>query len=192
MLGIGSKQVDDYTLRKFNRGRDIEDWFLGLLPGVVEQQKDVEYRGVVGKIDALVDTTDHDNKLGVIPHEVKSVTNAKYKQLWSRRDADEGHKLQAALYALATNSEYFAIDYIASDDLRVITWIYRTEDYKAEIDQIIDTFQAQLAAKEIPVFTPRYKWQANPLYNAYPNWSELTQDEINHQAQEYPDLWKGK
>ena len=128
---------DDYTLRKFQRGKDVEDWFIKQIQPK-EAQKFLEYRGAIGYCDAIVDTQDWDNKVGVIPLEVKSVTNAKFKRI--QFGADEGHILQNAFYAIALKTEYHAITYVASDDYRIHTTIYKTKDSEKQIEQIINEF----------------------------------------------------
>lgn len=190
-LGIGERVVDEYTLRKFLRGQQIEEWLITHMDGLVKKQEPVTYRNVVGFMDALVDTANYDFPVGVIPHEVKSVTNAKFKRLVKQKEADIGHKLQAGLYALALEAKHYAVDYVASDDLRVMTFVYPTHEIKPAIDQIIDEYDAQLAKKQVPVFSPRQKWQAEPLYNKFPEWSELTQKEIDMVIKvHYPTIWE--
>lgn len=181
-LNVEQRPIDAYTLRKFKRGVDIEAWLQKHIPGLIDDQKFVEYRQTVGYIDALVDTESYNYPVGIIPHEIKSVTNAKYKWITSRGVPDDGHILQAGLYALAIGSDHFAIDYIASDDLRLTSFLLETKDYKERIDNIIDEYQEQLKKKEIPVFVPLQKWQANKIYNNYPSWSDLNQEEIKEKA----------
>jgi hypothetical protein len=172
-LGVPKKPFDEYVLRKFTRGKDIEDWFIKMIPNVVEEQKEVEYRDVIGYVDAMIDTKECDHKLGIIPCEIKSVTNLKYKHLVKNTVADRSHRLQAGFYALATGSDHFAVNYVASDDLRVQTFVYETEGIKDEIDSIIDAFQAQVEKQMVPVFVPIEKWQMRQEYNDYPLYTDL-------------------
>src|SRR3989338_5851962 len=113
--------IDEYTLRKFQRGHDVEDWFIKQIQPL-ETQKFLEYKVTIGYCDSIVDTKDWDNKVGVIPLEVKSVANSKMKWIVDR-GPDKGHIIQNALYSLAMKSEYHAITYIASDDYRTLTFI---------------------------------------------------------------------
>lgn len=190
-LGIGQRKVDEYTLRKFFRGKEIEKWLLSEMDGVIEQQKSIEYRGMVGFVDAMVDTKNYDFKFGVIPHEVKSVTNLKFKRIVSQKSADNGHILQAASYALATGSEHFAIDYVASDDLRILTFVYPVTGVKPVINAVIDRYQAQLKLKQVPIFIANEKWQSDIKYNNYPEWTDLTQDQIDLAIKiHYPKVWE--
>lgn len=168
-LKVDPPPVDDYTLRKFLRGNQIEDWLVTMIPDLQEKQKFVEYRNTVGYIDAVV---------GGIPHEIKSVTNAKYKWITKKKAADDAHLLQAAFYATALGTDTFAINYVASDDLRVTTYVCETDDYKDRIDSIIDTYDKQIAQKEVPVFKPMYPWQGDMKYSTYPEWMELNEQEI--------------
>ena len=172
-IGIEQQEFDAYTLRKFLRGKTIEDWFIQSIPNVVETQKEVYYRDVIGFVDAMVDTKDCDFPLGIIPCEIKSVTNMKYKHLEKQNAADRPHRLQAGLYALATGSEHFAVNYIASDDLRVLTFVFDTKDIKDEIDDIITRFENQVAKKTVPLFEPEEKWQSNALYQNYPAFADI-------------------
>ena len=182
-LGVPRAPIDNYTLRKFKRGEDIEEWLLSRIP-TLERQKFVEYRNVVGYIDGVVETKDWDWKNGVIPLEVKSVTNAKYKRIIAGNGADRGHKLQAGLYGLALKSTHYAISYIASDDLRITTYVYPTEETREEIDHIIERYDTQRATGKIPVFVPEEKWQANPLYNNYSEWAELDEKLIEEKLKQ--------
>ena len=85
VIGVPQKDLEPYTLRLFQRGRDVEDWFIKQID-VVDSQKDVEYRGVVGIMDALIDTTDYEFNLGEVPNEIKSVKGTAYK--WIEREGE--------------------------------------------------------------------------------------------------------
>lgn len=194
-LGIGNRQVGDYLLRKFEVGRDTEDWFLRRVSQqVLERQKFLEYRGAIGYADAIVNAeiAHHDGvQVHTIPLEVKSTSNAKFKRLMQMADADEMHKLQAAFYALAMGSDYYGITYIAADDRRTHTWIYTTKDMQQKIDEIIVTYNTQLALQEVPIFKARYSWQANVEYNKYPEWINLNEVEIKMAMGLYhPTAWE--
>jgi len=190
-LGIGQLEVDPYVLRKFERGRQVEDWLVANMPGVQAQQVNVEYRNVVGMVDAVIDTSGYDHKVGVIPYEIKSVTNAKFKNLKRTGQADPSHKLQAGLYALGMGTEHYAITYVASDDFRTLTWIYKTEDIKGEIDAIIENYDKHIWAQIVPKFEPRFDWQSSKQYNHYPEWADLKQEECQLAIKyHYPDVWE--
>jgi hypothetical protein len=178
-LAVERGDIDEYTLRKFQRGNHVEDWYLGLIPGVIKKQTFVEYRKVVGYLDAFVSTESWDfENLGDLPLEVKSVTNAKFKRITTQGAPDHSHALQCALYALAEGTPFFAVSYIAADDYRVLTYVLNTEDFKAEIDGIIDLYDQTKARGIIPVFEAKEKWQMLQKYNDYYEWSKLNAAEI--------------
>lgn len=171
-----TSSVDEYTLRKFQRGKDVEDWFIRQIQPL-ETQKFLEYKGVIGYCDSIVNTENWDNQVGIIPLEVKSVANRKFKWI-EERGPDKGHILQNSLYALALKSDYHAITYIASDDYRTLTFIQETIYSKKEIDKIIKDFDLAVKSKTIPVFEPREKWQADMKYNNFPLFAGLTKEEL--------------
>lgn len=193
-LGIGTRQIDDYTLRKFEVGRHTEEWFLNRVQeGVLERQKFVEYRGAIGYIDAVVNAQISDmsgQRQVTIPLEVKSTSNAKFKRIL-KQGADENHKLQAAFYAMALKSPYYGLTYIATDDRRTHTWIFATADMEDQINTIISNYELQMGKGEVPVFEPRYEWQRSLDYNKFPEWMLLNQEEINlAMAIHYPTAWE--
>ena len=189
--GIEPPPFDAYTLRKFARGQHVEDWFLSKISGIVDTQKTVTYRNAVGRYDALVDTKDWDWNMGVIPLEVKSVTNAKFKHIGHRKESDKGHMLQATFYAMALQKEHYALAYIASDDYRVRVHIHSVAEMSSAVDGIITEFETQLRSGIVPVFVPREPWQATPQYNNYPDWAKLKEDEINKKIKEHESTSTG-
>lgn len=194
-LGVGTRQIDDYTLRKFEVGRDTEEWFLKrCAEGVKERQKFLEYRGAIGYADAIVETevnTPNGVQKMAIPLEVKSTSNAKFKHILKRASADENHKLQAAFYALAYGSPYYALTYIATDDRRTHTWVFATADMEEKVTNSILDYDAQMALGVVPVFVPKLEWQAKPEYNKFPEWSGLSEKEIKMALDlYYPGAWE--
>ena len=191
-LGDTSKEFDEYTLRKFERGHQVEEWIVGHMDAV-ETQKAVEYLGCVGFVDAVIDSKDWDFKKGLIPHEVKSVTNMKYKRIVKEGQADHQHKLQATLYALGMGASHYAIDYVASDDFRISTFIYDVNDTAREVENVIKLYDKTIKEGIVPAFAPyndKLKWQANKDYNNYPDWIELTQEECMQKLKtEFPDSY---
>lgn len=181
-MGVPKKEVDEYTLRKFLRGKQVEDWIVGYL-NPVEKQKFVEYKGCVGYVDAICDTKDWDFKNGVIPVEVKSVTNMKFKRI-EKQGADASHLLQGALYALALNSAKFAMLYVASDDYRIHLTEYATEPFRGQIEGIIDDFNTWKAKRRVPAFEPKEKWQSDMKYQSFPTFAGLSEDEATLKALE--------
>jgi hypothetical protein len=189
-LGVPSKELDEYTLRKFVRGNHVEDWVVSQMPGVVDKQKYVEYRGAVGYVDSLINTSEgYDFKNGIICNEVKSVTNAAFKWLMKDRTPKYGHSLQGAFYALAEGHSHFAITYVASDDYRLWMVVQETKKYQKDIDAIIDNYNQALKDKVVPVFEPVEKWQGLPKYNNYPEWAELNEKEIKEKLKKTKARW---
>lgn len=192
MLGVEQRTPDEYAMRKFKRGEHVEDWFVPFL-SPLETQKEIVYRKVTGKVDAVVDTKDWDHPVGVIPLEVKSVKNAQYKYITGTpRRPSEGikrsHRLQACTYALAMEAEHFAVTYIASDDYRTTTFILPTEESKDEVDFVISQAATYLRSGIVPKFQEIEKWQANPQYCKYPSYQYLTEAEIlTKLAAEHPE-----
>lgn len=178
-IGVPQKEVDTYTLGVFLRGKSVEDLLLDKLSKkvqIVEQQKKIEYRGTVGLVDAVIDTSEMNFKDGILPFEVKSVKNSKYKRLETAKEADPQHRLQATLYALAMGTNHYGIVYVAADDLRIMTWIYDTADTKDEVEAIIDNYERALKLKTLPMFEARYKWQENPDYCKYPDFMDKDEE----------------
>lgn len=182
--------VEDYALRLFLRGRQIEDWFVSqmtLANVPFEEQLAIEYREVVGFVDMAVQPSVipalvkgyHDL---TIPWEVKSVKASKFSRVRRQNAPDRSHRLQGCLYALAMKAPAFTIIYIASDDLRVMPFTLATADVKAEVDQVIDRFQSwqldcRVNGDNIPLFMPEEPWQSNPKYNGFVDWMDL--DEVD-------------
>lgn len=175
-LATETAEIDNYTLRKFLRGNHVEEWYVSEIKPLATQ-KFVEYRNCVGYIDAIVDTKDWDIPVGIIPFEIKSVSNAKFKRI-EKQGADKSHKLQAAFYAICEKSKNFGISYVATDDYRILTYILDTKDFKDEIDEIITKYDEAKKVGGIPKFEPREKWQANVEYNKYPFFADLTEEQL--------------
>ncbi len=182
--GVPDGEFDDYTLAKFKRGKDVEEWVCQYIEG--DEQTKVEYRGVVGIMDKCTIPKDWDfPSVNEMPVEVKSVANAKFKRLLAQGEADRGHKLQGALYGLAIGSPSYAICYVASDDYRVRMMIYETSEMMADIDAIIDRFDAQKASGRVPAFEAVEKWQENEKYRRYPDWFSLTEEQATEKLQAF-------
>lgn len=186
-LKVKSKNFDDYTLGKFKRGNEVEDFIVDILKDeIYNTQVECSYKDCVGLLDIEL----FGNKWGTsyLPVEVKSVTNMAFKWLLKDAQAKQGHKLQAGIYALSLNLPKYSVLYVASDDYRPLHLIYDTADIKDEIDLIIASFNAIWKNKEIPVFESIEKWQEKEMYNSYPEWSKLTEYQLKIQAK---DLFKG-
>lgn len=185
-LGAPRKPFDAYTLAKFKRGVDVEDWYVEQLKGagvLVEDQKIVEDMGLVvtegqpfaeyneciGYIDSIIDTDQMQAKKGIIPNEIKSVTNMKMRRV-KAAGIDWHYKIQACLYALAMKSEYYAVTIVSAEDLRSQTHIFPTRGMKREVDDAIKAYKQAMQNweenKVLPVFepNPNVKWTANLKY----------------------------
>ncbi len=157
-----------------------------------EGQAVIGYRSAKGHIDGLVDMKEWDEPLlGIIPHEVKSITNANYKWISRRMEANWHHKLQAGMYALALGCEQYIIHYVAADDYRILSMLFDTEDIAADIENVITEVEEQLTKGFVPAFVAREAWQTNPDYQNYPEWSGLNPDNATEKlAREYPEAYK--
>ncbi len=165
---VKPKSIEEYTLRKFARGIDVEDRIMKwLAPSPEKMQVPVEYREVVGFADVVLD----------YPIEVKSVTNRAfpYKQ---KEGASRGHQLQAALYSKALGFDKYAVAYVASDDYRVLCLEHELNSMDATLDAVIDRYQEQVKKGGVPVFVAEEKWQAMEEYSPYPEWTKLTEEQI--------------
>jgi len=180
-IGIEREGIGPYVLRKFARGYHVEEWLADQIPGLIQKQMFLEYRDAIGYADTVVDTTDYDFHNGIVPNEIKSVTNAKFKWMIKKKGPDESHCLQAAFYALAMKADHALLTYVAADDYRIKCFVLDTKDYKAQVDGIIDDYQKAMKdwnEKEVlPAFKARADWQANPKYSAYPAFNGLNAEE---------------
>jgi hypothetical protein len=167
-LGYPSKEMDPFALKKTARGNDVENWLVEFIPNLISKQLFLSYREAIGYADAVVDSKDYDFKNGIVPVEIKSVTNANFKWLIKRKGPNHHHSLQAAFYGLSMGSKHSLITYVAADDYRTMTFVIDVIDYQKEIDQIIDDYQEAMRLweekKVLPPFEPREDWQKNPKY----------------------------
>lgn len=162
---VPQKPIDEYTLRKFQRGKDVEERIMKwIAPSPDKMQVEVAYRDVVGFADVVLD----------YPIEVKSVTNMAFKHRQKEGPA-YGHRLQGELYAKALGHDTFGIAYVASDDYRVLCF---EETITDEVDKVIDAYEAQVRKGTVPVFEAKEKWNAMPDYNPYVEWMDLTEEQI--------------
>lgn len=162
---VPQKPIDEYTLRKFQRGKDVEERIMRWLAATPEQmQVPVTYRGVVGFADVVLE----------YPIEIKSTTNMafKYKQ---KEGISRGHGLQAELYAVALGFDKSAVAYVASDDYRVLCF---EQENTGLVDKVIDAYEKQVALGTVPKFKAEEKWHAMADYNPYFEFQELSEQEI--------------
>lgn len=162
---VPQKPIDVYTLMKFARGNDVEERIMKWLsPAPDKMQVPVTYRDVVGFADVVLE----------YPVEVKSVTNRAFTYI-QKEGTKRGHRLQGELYAKALGYDKFAVAYVASDDYRVLCF---EEEVTDEVDTVIDTYNAQVEAGMVPIFVATEKWQSDKKYNGYPDWMDLTEEQI--------------
>lgn len=164
-LKIPQREVDEYTLRKFQRGKDVEDRIIRwLAPQPSQMQVPVSYRGVNGVADVIL----------THPIEIKSVTNRAFKHI-QKEGSKRGHRLQGELYAKAMEYVTFEVAYTASDDYRILSFEHEVTDV---VDKIIDRYDEQRKLGFVPLFIAEEPWHANPKYNPYPDFMELSEQEI--------------
>ncbi|HBC58490.1 MAG TPA: hypothetical protein DCZ03_15130 [Gammaproteobacteria bacterium] len=162
---VPQKEIDEYTLRKFQRGKDVEERVMKwLAPKPEDMQVDAQYRGVVGFIDVIME----------YPIEVKSVTNMAFKYI-QKSGPKFGHMMQGELYAKAKGFNKYGVAYVASDDYRVLCYEL---DVSGEVDKIIDDYEAQVKIGKVPLFDPREKWHSIQDYNPYAEWQKLDEKQI--------------
>lgn len=188
-LGVPTRELDEYVLRKFQRGNHVEDWLVSKMIGLVEKQKFVEYKDVVGYVDSIIDTKDYEHKCGIICNEIKSVTNANFKWIEKDKTIRLGHALQGALYGLSQGHTHFAVTYVASDDYRIKMFIEPVSKYKGQIEGIIQKYNTAIKNKIVPVFEAVEKWNEKEQYNDYYEWMKLSQSEINQKLKELDIKW---
>lgn len=191
VIGVSKDPLEEYVIRKFKRGRHVEDWLRAKMPGLLEEERDVEYKNVVGKIDAVIDMEMwNQKKLGILPHEIKSTSNAGFKWI-KKTGAKRSHQLQACLYALAEDKSHFVIHYVATDDYRVESFLFKVSDFEKDVDSIVEEFDHYRKIGKVPAFEPKEKWQENIKYNNYSKWMDLTEEEIEIKLkEEFPESYK--
>jgi len=189
-LGAPRKEFDAYTLAKFKRGRDVEEWYVEQLRGAgvlvdpsrydndklkvdtLHSQPFVIYRGCIGYIDSVIDTDKMQAKKGIIPNEIKSVTNAKMRRV-KKTGIDWHYKIQACLYALAMDTEYYAVTIVSSEDLRSDMQIFRVSEMKRDVDHAISEYMKAMKNykrdRSLPKFeaNEHVKWTGNLKYAMY-------------------------
>ena len=176
-LGATRKEFDAYTLAKFKRGVDVEEWYVtqlreaGVLvePKAKDGQDFVEYRDCVGYIDSVIDTDKMQAKKGIIPNEIKSVTNMKMKRI-KKTGIDWHYKIQACLYALAMGVDHYAVTVISAEDLRSDMQIFQTREMKRDVDHAISEYMKAMENwkkdHSLPMFeaNEHVKWTGNIKY----------------------------
>jgi len=197
IIGVPQKPVEDYALGLFRRGDSVEENIIELL-NPDKTQIEVEYKNVIGIVDAIKDN---------VIYEVKSIKNSQFQYLdpentKQKRSADGlvpvydgvkySHALQGGLYALALAKDEFTIIYASADDLRTLPHVIKTTDVKDEIEKIIKEVSDALKSKTLPKWEAREEWQAKyPQYSSYPDWMTLDPElALEKLKRQYPDAYK--
>lgn len=197
-LGAPRKPFDAYTLAKFKRGQDVEDWFVTQLKGAgvlvddktllkekyhlewdeKSKQPRAMYREVIGFVDSVIDTDQMQAHKGIIPNEIKSVTNAKMKNI-NRTGIDWHYQIQACLYALAMGVNFYAVTIVSAEDLRAQTHIFHIDEMKQAVDHAIGEYMVAMERwkrdRSLPRFAPNehVKWTGNLKYAMFEEfWAE--------------------
>lgn len=177
-LGAPRKEFEPYVLAKFKRGNDVEDWFVKQLSeaGVLIEDKDklesfnlkleddkqakATYRGAIGYIDSVIDTDQMQSKKGIIPNEIKSVTNAKLKRI-KRTGIDWHYQIQACFYALAMGVDHYGVTIVSSEDLRNEIHIFETSQMKKAVDVAIGKYKKAMEDWSIDRTLPPFEANVN-------------------------------
>lgn len=190
-IGAPRKEFDPYTLAKFERGNQVEEWFVKKLSDagfIVDDEQELKdyllepsdeqpkavYKDVVGYVDSVIDTDLMYSKRGVIPNEIKSVTNAKLKRI-DKTGVDWHYRVQACFYALAMNVDHYGVTIVSSEDLRSSTYMFKTkaDGFVNRIHKIIDEYDKAIdewfTKHKLPAFSPKpeVSWTKNIAYAMY-------------------------
>lgn len=178
-IGAPRRPIEPYVLGKFQRGNEVEATVVKVAESagiLVSAQEFVEYRGAIGYADMKVDTSKIAVNRGIMPWEIKSVTNAKLKRI-EKTGVDYHYQLQACMYALALGSEYYGVVIASGEDNRTTTYIERTRLLAPDVDKAITAYNEAMEnwkTKHIlPPFeaNPKVAWTANPDYAMFePFW----------------------
>lgn len=205
-LGVPRKEFDAYTLAKFKRGVDVEEWYVEQLKGagvfvddtetlkglnltfnVGNPQHQVIYRDTIGYVDSVIDTDKMQAKKGIIPNEIKSVTNMKLRRI-KKTGIDWHYKIQACDYALGMGVEYYAVTIVSAEDLRSEMHIFATAEMKRDVDHAISEYMKAMENfkedRTLPKFeaNEHVKWTGNLKYSMFAEEWSGTMDK-------YPDKW---
>jgi len=183
VIGVPPKPFDDYVLRLFARGKQVEDWALNTV-GIKNQQVEVEYKNTVGVIDGDDD----------VPTEIKSVKNSQLKWL-KKSGAKEDHELQLTLYLLAKKKEWGWLAYISAEDFQTFVFKLPVEKRAKQVDAVIKEVYDQIDKGILPAFEPRQDWHDKPAYaekyTNYPEWLSLSPElAMEKLKRQFPDSYK--
>lgn len=175
---VKPNKINTFHFRHFARGKQCEDWLEKTLPPKKAQGL-VVYRDWVGYFDRI-DDGELFGVEGDIVNEVKSVKGDKWYRMF--KDPGDGpqydHVLQANFYAVALKMPHYALCYLKSDTLETRTFVYRTEDYRADVEKQIDLYDEAVDSKTIPVFKAKVEYQKNRKYNMYDQYMDWTPTQL--------------
>jgi len=184
VIGVPSKPYDDYVLRLFARGKQVEDWALDTL-GIADKQVETEYENTVGVIDGITDKG--------TPVEIKSTKNSALK--WIKQSgAKEDHELQLTLYLLAEKKEEGKLIYISAEDFQTYVFTVPVSKRAEQVDAVIKEVYGQIKKGVLPEFEPRQEWHSKPAYaekyTNYPEWLSLTPElSMEKLKRQFPDSY---
>lgn len=175
-LGVTPTPDDIYTQLIFRRGRDVEDFIVDILKKKhdLKDQTKCLYKDVIGFLDVLIEFADGNSEA----IEIKSTNSMAFKHILKEGKAKRGHALQGALYGLALDLPEFNICYVNTDNYQIRNFRYKTKDYKKQIDQIIDDYEACKKRREIPVFQEIERWNKLKQYCKYPDFLNKEKEEL--------------
>lgn len=189
-INIPSEPFDAYTLAKFKRGRDVEQAIVPFIPDVIATQKEIIINKTKGIADVIVDTKNYKYQCGIMPIEIKSVTNAKFKRI-SSQGADIGHRMQGGYYAIGEKADNYGILYVASDDYRTLLMVFNTSDIERQVRLEMNEYEEIIKTKRIPPFVKKLDWHENPKYVKYTEWNNLNSEQILEKLQtEFPEHYQ--
>jgi hypothetical protein len=170
MAGEPQSPIPPERLGTLRRGVLLEDELARLLKASghrVDTQTFVEYRDVVGYVDLLVD--------GEVV-EVKTTAQKTFKRL---KQAKTSHVLQSCLYALALEKDDFSVCYIATDNLFIKQYNYKTSKWAPRVEKCINIFNSNMEKFRekniVPGFSARERWQNATSFNPFPKFENHTQ-----------------
>jgi hypothetical protein len=178
---IAERKLSIATMRRMERGNIIEQWLLDTVPPLDDQMV-INYRGVEGKADRLEDSSSWGFGQDTMLNEIKSVTDefnafyplSKWEEVKDRPLYE--HCIQQATYALGRGDLYFAVSYVRSEDLCIITHVMLTDHFRKDVNLLIDNLEGLKMLRTIPMYKP-----TSDTYNRYPEYRHMSAEEL-HEA----------
>lgn len=174
LLGVPrDKPIEAYTLKKFARGNQVEQWYIDIFTelGLIADSQ-IYHEYITPEGFKVIGYQDIQLKEDEYPIEVKSIKNSEFKHI-EKEGVKKGHALQVATYALAKGVEFGKVLYAAADDLRTKEFLVNAKELQPEIDNIAKLTYSVLNSKKLPKFIPRNSFQSLLIfkdYTDYPEW----------------------